>query len=150
VQTIGFQVHHKDKLRITYIAEGDGFQCDALCHEGYTYTFYFWNQPAPKKYLDQKISPLHARVMYMFDSLKERYHQCGMDNLYISAKFLAAASAHDKCVLVSGVCCKGGRGLPKSVLQEEVKSRTEQIRVRGTVKAAVLKGDDDCVNLVSV
>jgi Transposase IS4 len=149
-QTIGFQGNHKGKLCITYKAEGDGFQCDALCQGGYTYTFYFWNHPAPKKYIDQKMSPLHVRLMFMFDLLVKKYYGCGMDNLYIPAKFLAAAYQHEKSVLVSGVCRKGGRGFPKLVLQEEVKNRNEQLKVRGTVKAAVLKGDDDCVNLVAV
>jgi Transposase IS4 len=82
-QTIGFQGHNKNKLRITYKAEGDGFQCDALCQEGFTYQFYCRSQPAPKKYLGNDLSPLHARVMYLFDSLKENYHRCGMDNLYV-------------------------------------------------------------------
>jgi hypothetical protein len=45
--TIGFQGSHKDKRRITYKAEGDGFQCDALCQEGYCYQHYFRNDPAP-------------------------------------------------------------------------------------------------------
>jgi hypothetical protein len=39
--TIRFQGSHKDKRRITYNAEGDGFQCDALCQEGYCYQHYF-------------------------------------------------------------------------------------------------------------
>ena len=34
-QTIGLQGYHSDKLRITYKAEGDGFQCDALCESGF-------------------------------------------------------------------------------------------------------------------
>ena len=40
-QTIGFKGRHADKLRITYKKEGDGFQCDALCDDGFTYAFYF-------------------------------------------------------------------------------------------------------------
>ena len=32
-----FKGKHADKLRVTYKKEGDGFQCDALCQEGYTY-----------------------------------------------------------------------------------------------------------------
>jgi len=40
-QTNGFKGKHADKLRINYKKEGDGFQCDALCNDGYTYSFYF-------------------------------------------------------------------------------------------------------------
>ena len=40
-QTIGFQVNHICKLRIIYKSEGDGFQCDALCQDGFTYSFFF-------------------------------------------------------------------------------------------------------------
>ena len=36
------------KLRISYKREGDGFQCDALCDEGYTFSFYFRHGDAPK------------------------------------------------------------------------------------------------------
>ena len=39
-RTLGFQGRHADKLLITYKAEGDGFQCDALCDSGYTGTFF--------------------------------------------------------------------------------------------------------------
>ena len=35
-QTIGFQGKHSDKLCITYKAESDGLQCDALCESGFT------------------------------------------------------------------------------------------------------------------
>jgi hypothetical protein len=27
--------------------EGDGFLADSICKEGYTYSFFFRNQPAP-------------------------------------------------------------------------------------------------------
>ena len=36
-QTIGFQGRHGSKLHITYKKEGDGFQCDAVCDDGYTF-----------------------------------------------------------------------------------------------------------------
>ena len=77
-QTIGFQGRHPDKLRITYKAEGDGFQCDALCNDGYTYSFFFWNKPPPDEYVKKGFSPLHAQVMYLFDTLKDNYYRCGM------------------------------------------------------------------------
>ena len=40
-QTIGFQGALSMKLRISYKQEGDGFQCDAICDSGYTYSFWF-------------------------------------------------------------------------------------------------------------
>ena len=59
-QTIGFQGRHADKLRITYKAEGDGFQCDAICDAGYTWTFFFRNKPAPQKWIRLGYLPLHS------------------------------------------------------------------------------------------
>ena len=100
------------------------------------------NEPPPTKYISKGFSPLHSRVLSLFDSLKDDHHQCGMDNLYNSAKFCRAAYQHERKVLCHGVTRKGVRGIPDCVKQEEKKSRTEQIKVRGTVKAAILMGDD--------
>ena len=83
--TMGFQGMHQDKRRITYKAEGDGFQADALADEGYCYQFFMRNNPPPKKY--SQYSPLHARVMALFDSMKELFHHVGFDNLYNSTAF---------------------------------------------------------------
>ncbi len=40
-QMIGFQGSSGLKVRITYKREGDGFQCNAICNRGYTYSFWF-------------------------------------------------------------------------------------------------------------
>ena len=146
-QTVGFQGKHADKLRITYKAEGDGFQCDALCENGFTYQFYFRNEPPPKRY--KGMSPLHARVMALFDTLQDKYHSCSLDNLYNSALFCRHAFNHPKKVMVGGVTRKGMRGIPKCVVQEEQLSKKNQDAVRGTTKAAVLKGDDECPSLIA-
>ena len=98
-QIIGFKGRHADKLRITYKAEGDGFQCGALCSDGYTYVFYFQNVPAPPNYLEKGQSALHAWVMWLFDHLKSKHHRCGMDKSYTPAKFFKEAYCHDKKVL---------------------------------------------------
>ena len=52
-QTMGFKGQHSYKLHITYKKEGGGFQCDCISDNSYTFTFYFRNQPAPKKCLDK-------------------------------------------------------------------------------------------------
>ena len=148
-QTIGFQGRHADKQRITYKKEGDGFQCDAVCDSGFTFSFYFRNQPAPDKYIKAGFSPLHSRVMALFDKLKEDHHNVWFDNLYLSARFAKGAYLHDKKVKISGPTRKSGRGLPAFVLQEEKTNKKEICAVRGTVKASVLEGDPDIPNLVA-
>ena len=88
-QAIGFQGRHPDKLHITYKAEGDGFQCDALCSDGYTFAFYFPKEPPLAEYVARGLSPLHTRVIWIFDKLKHNNHRCRVDNLYTSAIFFA-------------------------------------------------------------
>jgi Transposase IS4 len=148
-QTIGFQGRHQDKLRISYKAEGDGFQCDTICESGFTYAVYFRNEPPPTKYTSIGHSPLHSRVLWLFDQLSDNHHRVWMDNLYLSAKFVKACYTHTRKVLIAGVTRRSGRGLPTSVLQDKIKNKKAQELVRGTVKASVLKGDPDCPNLVA-
>ena len=105
-QTQQMQGHHPDKLRITYKKEGDGFQFDALCNDGFIFTFYFQHELLPKKYTDQGLSALHARVMSMFDYVEDKNHTCGVDNLYISAKFCKDAYQHPHRILLYGVARK--------------------------------------------
>ena len=113
------QGHHPNKICITYKKEGDGFQCDALCNNSFTFTFYFQHEPPPKKYTDQGLNALHAHVMSMFDYVKDKNHTCGVDNLYISAKFCKDAYHHPNIIILYGVARKSGRGLPDRILQEE-------------------------------
>ena len=147
--TICFQGHHRDKLRITYKNEGGGFQCDALCDDGFAYQVYFRNDPAEDKYLKMGMSPLHSIVVSLLDTVKDKYHIYGMDNLYNSAIFTKACYKHPKKVLVQCTCMKGGRGLPPEVVQQDVTGKKSQREVRGTVKAAVLQGDINCPDLVA-
>ena len=130
--------------------EGDGFQCNALCSDGYTFAFYFRNEPPPAEYIKKGLSPLHAQVMWLFDQLKNDHHRCGVDNLYTSAKFFKGAYNHPRKVLLHGVARKSGRGVPQSILQEEIHNLNKQKKVRGTVKAAQLVGDPSCPNLCTV
>ena len=95
------------------------------------------------------LSPLHARVMSLFDAVNDKFHHCAMDNLYNSAAFCKAAFTHSHKVLVHGVTRKGMRGIPECVKQEEEECKKKQLKVRGTVKVAVLKGDPFCPNLIA-
>ena len=149
-QTCGFQGQHASKLRITYKKEGNGLQCEALYDDGYTFTFYFRHDSPPEKYTAIGLSPLHARVMYLFDSYEDEYHICGVDHLYVSAKFCKDTFNHNKKINLHGVTRKSGRGIPEYVLQEEVSNKKYQEKVRGTVRAAELIGDKYCPSLIAV
>jgi hypothetical protein len=149
-RTIGFKGQHQDKKRINYKKEGDIFLADALCESGFTYSFYFWNMSPPKLYVSKGCSALHAQVLFMFDQLKSAHHVCGMDNLYNSVKFCRDAFTGKNKVMVHGVAArKSGRGLPKCIIQDEVINKNLQAEVRGTTKAAVLEGDNECPNIVA-
>ena len=147
--TMNFKEHHCDNLGITYKAEGDSFQVDDFCDDGYCYQLYMRNDPSPKKYLKQGLSPLHSQTMALFESLKDNNHQVGMDNLYNSADFCRAAYRHDRKLLCHGVACKAGIVIPKCVLQDEEKNPVAQRAARGTFKASVLEGDPGCPNLIT-
>ena len=75
---------------------------------------------------------------------------CGVDNLYMSAKFCKNTHNHPCKIKLHGVTRKGGRGLHTSVLQEEVQNKVEQDKVRETVLAAELIGDSSCPRLLVV
>ena len=126
--TMRFKGCHSDKRRITYKKEGDSFQADALCDEGFTYQVYMRNDPAPRQYIRMGLSPLHSRVMSLFDACKDKYHRCAMDNLYNSAAFCRAAYNHPMKVLCHGVTRKGGRGIPDIVKQEEELNKEKMLQ----------------------
>jgi hypothetical protein len=85
--------------------------------KGYTFNFNFWNMPAPTKYTRLVWSPLHARMLSLFDCLQPKYHRFWMDNLYLSAKFCKGYYMHPNKMLLSGVVRNSGRGILLSVLQ---------------------------------
>ena len=114
------------------------------------WTFYFCNEPALEKWTKKGYSPLHSRILGMFDQLENKFHNCWFDNLYLSARFAKAAWAHSNKVRFSGPTKKSGHGLPKCVIQEEVKKAEAIHAVWGTVKAAVLEGDDEVPGLLAV
>ena len=149
-QTIAFQGMSKLKSRIKYKKTGDGFQCDSICSNGYTITFFFRHQPAPKKYIEKGYSPLHSRIMFMFDQLKNKHHSIFMDNLYMSATFARNAFISDNKIKIHGVTRTDKRGLPKCIMQIEVQNEKIADELRNTVKVAVLEGDSKVQDLIAI
>ena len=151
-QDIGFQGRHQDKQRIKYKKVGDGFLVDALCADGFTFTWYFRNQTAPKFWTDKGVSPLHSRVMSLFQQLpdKSKNYKCGMDNLFISPKFAKIClNQSGRRIMIHGVC-RENRGIPKSIIQQTVTRKEDILKNKGTVKVARLVGDMRCKNLIAV
>lgn len=147
-QTIGFQGKHEDKKRHDEKKEGDGFQCDSINVEGgYTWAFYFRNQPPPPKYIDMGLCPLHARTLSLIVQLSNPHHCIYMDNLYLSAKLCLFVWKEAKAK-IHGVCRQGGRGIPDAIKQDAKTKQNEEYQARGTLKVAVCKGMDGMIDII--
>merc|ERR1739845_296481 len=130
---------------------GDGLQADCLADDGYTFDFYFRNEPVDDHWIEKGLSPLHARLMHMFSRLDDDGHECNMDNLYNSVKFARHAYSLEvpqdhgeprkKRVKTQGVIRAHGRGVADCVKQNIPKTKGALQAARGTTKVAVLKGD---------
>jgi hypothetical protein len=105
------------KLPISYKREGDGFQCNALCDRGYTYSFWFRHGPPPTlgpEFKDLELSPTACQVIWLAQRLPNKWTRIYMDNLFNSVKlfeglYRAKALAH-------GVVRTNGRGLPLAII----------------------------------
>jgi hypothetical protein len=149
-QTLSFQGKSGLKLRISYKKEGDGFQCDAVCDDGYTFSFFFSHgdaPPLPKKFKEKipDLSPTAMRVVWLALRLPNMWSRIYMDNLFNSRKlftalYMAKALAH-------GVARTTGRGLPPLVRQLEEKNVKEAQKVRGCTAAERLVNSLDCPDL---
>eukprot|EP00956_Cyclotella_meneghiniana_P034869 scaffold109003_cov36-Cyclotella_meneghiniana.AAC.1 len=126
---------------------GDGLQTDCIADDGFTYDFYFRNEPVDKKWTDMGMCPMHARLLHMFSGLRDRGHRVKMDNLFVSVNLAREAFCLPQEVRIHGVIRKSGRGVPSDVVIEPLTGKAEE-RARGTLKAAVLKGDSKSDNLV--
>ena len=136
---------------------GDGLQADCLADGGYTFDFYFRNEPVDECWLEMGLAPLHCRLMHMFSRLEDDGHECNMDNLYNSVSFARAAYSlevpqdrgepRQKRVKTQGVVRAFGRGVPAEVKQDG-KTKKEIETARGTTKVAVLRNDPMSKDLI--
>ena len=83
----------------------------------------------------------------MFMHLHESGYRCKMDNLFNYVKLAQAADSLPNLVLIHRVLHKSGQGCPPNVVQEDKTGRAANA-ARGTIKAALLKGDSRSSNLV--
>ena len=86
--------------------------------------------------------------MSLVDELNDEYHECGVDNMYMPANFCRDAYTHPKKINLHGVTRKSGRGLPSTIMQQELQNKAEQEKIRGTVLAAEIIGDNKCPSLI--
>ena len=101
-------------------------QADAVCDLGFTYNFVFRHEDI--KILDKELSPLHNRCKFLVHQFPHTFHRVTVDNLYPSVKFLTKMYL-DEATMFGGTCRTWGRGLPNSIIQQEVKSMTAQAKV---------------------
>jgi hypothetical protein len=150
-QTLGFQGASGMKLRISYKREGDGFQCDAICDGGYTFSFWFRHGPPPDldlKYKHLDLSPTARRVVYLAERLPNKWTRVYMDNLFNSQKLYTALYMAE--TLGHGVARTSGRGVPLSIIQREEKNKDRAEKLRGTTMAARLSHSTECPDLLAV
>ena len=62
------------------------------------------------------LSPLHACIMYLFDSFEDEYHICGGNSLYMLDKFHKDTFNHTKKVNLHGVVRNSRCSLPQCVI----------------------------------
>ena len=130
----------------------DPVQGSDLCHGDFGDNAIKWHKQFKAFFsLQDPTKPASTRKecpTYKVDSYK--FHNCWFNNLYLSARFAKAAWTHSNKVRISGPTRKSGHGLPKCVIQEEVKNAEAIHAVWGTVKAAVLEGDYEVPGLLAV
>mmetsp|Transcript_14413 Transcript_14413/g.30257 ORF Transcript_14413/g.30257 Transcript_14413/m.30257 type:complete len:556 (-) Transcript_14413:739-2406(-) len=122
---------------------GDGIQTDAIADDGYTWDFYFRNEPVNSKWIKKGLSPMHARLLHMFENFRDSFHVVNMYNFFNSVNFTIEAANCKSKVLTQGVLQKSGRGVPRCVMQEEVTGKAVE-KAGGTVKAATLLCNWSC------
>jgi hypothetical protein len=150
-QTIGFKGRSGMKLRISYKREGDGFQCDALCDKGYTFSFFFRHGNAPKigrEYANLSLSDTAKRVIWLADRLPNQWTRVYMDNLFNSQKLFSALYLA-KC-LGHGVTRAHGRGIPDHIKQAVEMNAKKAEALKGTTTAARLINSTDSPDLLAI
>ena len=78
------------------------------------------------------LSPMHGRLLHMFENFRKNHHCVNMDNLFNSVLFKVATANCKTKVKTQGMLQKSGQGAPPCVMQEEVKGKAAK-EMCGTV-----------------
>ena len=136
-------------IRCKLKCEGDGYFIVSICERGRTLSFYPRNQPPPNDWRRKGYSPMRSRILFMRNQLEPNsYHRLLIDNLFSSAKFSDGAKNETRSkVLACGAARKSGRGVSSLVHQEEEGDINQKKLAVGTLKGAILKGEDNNKNM---
>ena len=132
--TVGFKGRCALVTRIKYKKEGDGFQCDAICEDGYCFTFWY-RCDTPPRVVPADVSARDDRCAWLVEQLPGLWYRLWMDNLFTSFKFGVMLAARN--CLFGGTCQTADwRGLHSAVIQKEAKTVKAKAEARGTILAS--------------
>ena len=123
------------RIKTSQKKEGDGFQADAICEDGYTITFWFRcdDMPCPQQ---KDVSPRDTRCAWLAEQLPGAWYRLWMDNLYTSFKF-GEMLAERQCLFAGTVRNEAWRGMHDAVIQKVVTKAAELEKAKGTLLASV-------------
>ena len=138
-ETQGFKGRSSLVTRIKYKREGDGFQADCICDDGYTITFWFRCDHLPCT-AEKDVSDRDTRCAWLVDQLPGAWYWLFMDNLFTSWKF-GEMLAKRQCLFAGTCTVEQWRGMHGEVVQKAVTKKAELERAKGTLLASVRAKD---------
>ena len=92
-------------------------KCACIADDGYTFDFYFWNEPVSHKWIDRGFCTMHSQLLHMVAKFEDVGHILNMDNLFISVKLALESYSLPIKVGIPGVIHKNNRAVHPCVLQ---------------------------------
>ena len=123
------------RIKTSQKKEGDGFQFDAICEDGYTISFWARCDVLPCAQ-PKDVSPRDTRCAWLVEQLPGAWYHMWMDNLYTSWKFGEMLAAR-QCLFGGTMRNEDWRGIHKAVVQKVVTKAAELEKAKGTLLASV-------------
>jgi uncharacterized membrane protein YgcG len=116
---MSIEIQGRLSIKITFRRKKrkEGVQVEALCENGYVWTFHFRSDPLkPDQVSDPNLCTTTNRALLLLSRLKHAHHKIFYDNYYMSLRFARAALNLDRPQYVGGTVRVGqGRGVPDLV-----------------------------------